>query len=253
MRLDVILPAGGRVDDAFAAQVGTPYKAIIPVGGRTVIASTMDALRGLSQIGRIALIGPPEVREHADVRAADLLIEEGATGPENIFRGLSALTASSEPEKILIVTTDLPFLTTEILARYIELCPPDKDFTVPLIGHHAWHERFPGLGATFVRLKDGLWTTGCAYVATVDGLRRARPHIERVFENRKSKIGMARLLGPGFLLKYLTKSLTVADIEKKVRQILDCSGVAVPNSPPELAFDIDYIDDYEYAQRLTGL
>lgn len=238
-------------------------------------------------MGRIAVIGPQEVRDHSDAKLADILLDEGATGPENIYKGLAALTSpppipspssTNHPDgelapetiphpqtpsprdssgregerKILIVTTDLPFLTPELLQSYIDLCPLDKDFTVPLVGKNAWNEKYPGFPATFVKLRDGEWTTGCAYIATVDGLRRAKPHIERVFENRKSKLGMAKLLGPGFVLKYLMKKLSVDDVEKKVRQLLDCSGVAVPNSPPELAFDLDYLDDYEYAKRLIS-
>jgi CTP:molybdopterin cytidylyltransferase MocA len=262
---DVILPAGGCVDEAFAAEVGTTNKAIIAIGGQTVLGRTIDALRSLADIGRIAVIGPQEVLDHPDAAKADFKLIEGATGPENIFKGLEALTgeplkhgsleagkhvSDDRPRRILIVTTDLPFLSPEVLTKYIELCPKDKDFTIPLVGRNAWNALYPGLGATFVKLKDGEWTTGCAYIATVEGLRKARPHIERVFENRKSKLGMAKLLGPGFVFKWLTKRLTVADVEKKVRQLLDCSGVAVPNSPPELAYDIDYLDDYHYALKL---
>jgi len=97
-----------------------------------------------------------------------------------------------------------------------------------------------------------VWTTGCAYVIGVEALRRARPYIERVFENRKSKIGMARLLGPTFVFKWLTNRLRVPDIERKVSTLLGVQGAAVPHSPPELAFDIDYLEDYQYALAHGG-
>lgn len=257
-KLDVILPAGGRVDEAFAKEAGTPFKAIIQMGGQTVLGRTIDTLRKLEEVGRIAVIGPQDVLDHPDTTKADIKLPEGMTGPENIFKGLEALVGEpvnrgeGETAKILIVTTDLPFLSADVLRKYIDLCPKDKDFTIPLIGRNAWNAAYPGFGATFVKLNDGEWTTGCAYMATVEGLRKARPHIERVFENRKSKLGMAKLLGPAFVLKWLTKRLTVADVERKVRQLLDCSGVAVPNSPPELAYDIDYLDDYHYALKLLA-
>ena len=250
-KLDVILPAGGRVDDAFAAEAGTPFKAIMEVDGQTVLGRTIRALRGLSEVDRIVVIGPQEVQRHADAQLADLRIDEGKTGPENIFKGLDALSQhqARSQHRILIVTTDLPFLTTALLRSYIDHCPQDKDFTVPLISKREWAAKYPGAEATFIKLRDGEFTTGCAYLASSQGLRRARPHIEKVFENRKSKMGIARMLGPNFVLKWLTKKLTVADVERKVQALLDCSAVAVPDSPPELAFDIDYREDYRYARE----
>ena len=251
--LDVILPAGGRVDDAFAAVAGTHIKALIEVGGASVLGRTIQALRGTGRVRRIVVTGPPEAQQAAQSLGADQTMPEGASGPENIYRGLECLTATGpEPERLLVVTTDLPFLSAEIVNRYLDLCPADKDFTVPLIAQREFQTRFPGSDATYVRLADGVWTTGCAYVIGVEALRRARPYIERVFENRKSKIGMARLLGPTFVFKWLTNRLRVPDIERKVSTLLGVQGAAVPHSPPELAFDIDYLEDYQYALAHGG-
>lgn len=63
---------------------------------------------------------------------------------------------------------------------------------------------------------------------------------------------MAKLLGPGFVLKWLTKRLTLVDVEAKIMNVLGCSGAAVTGSAPELAFDIDYKDDYDYAVSHVG-
>ena len=102
-------------------------------------------------------------------------------------------------------------------------------------------------------LIDGTWTTGCAYLATPKGMFAAMEHIERVFQNRKSKLGMARILGLKFVYGYLTQKLTVSDVEAKVKDVLKCSAVAIPGSPPELAFDIDYPEDYHYALQTIKL
>ena len=52
-----------------------------------------------------------------------------------------------------------------------------------------------------------------------------------------------------FLVKYLTKTLTVRDVEAKIEAMLGCSGSAVLNSPPELAYDIDDLGDYDYTME----
>jgi molybdopterin-guanine dinucleotide biosynthesis protein A len=248
VRYDAILPAGGRIDPDFAARVGTDVKALIQFEGQTILARTLEALRGTGIVGRTVVIGPEEVQAHAVSCGADHALDEATTGPDNIFRGLDCLLQSERrPEHVLLVTTDLPFLTPDLIHRFVQSCPADTDFCVPLIRKTEYDARFPGSSATFVRLKDDAWTTGCAYIINVDALLRARMHIDRVFANRKSKAGMARLLGPSFVFKWLTGRLTLRDVEAKIKSLLDSTGAAVTGSPPELAYDIDYLDDYEYA------
>lgn len=253
VQVDVIVPAGGTINESFARVVGTNNKALIKLEGRSVIRNTLECLRGLNWVRRIVVIGSEAVKIEA-AGLADEVLKEGTTGPENIFNGLRWLTNEFSPsERVMIVTSDLPFLTGDILRSFLEKCPLDKDFCVPLISKDSFDETFPGATATFVTMQDGTWTTGCAYLATAKGLFTAMPHIEKVFELRKSKLGMARMLGPRFVYGYLTKKLTVRDVEDKVRDLLKCSGVAVPNSPPELSYDIDYIEDYHYALQTVKL
>jgi CTP:molybdopterin cytidylyltransferase MocA len=243
---DVIVPAGGKIDAEFAEVVGTSSKALISFNERTMLARTLDTLRGSGLVNRIVVVGSHEVREHPDAQAADLVLEEGSSGPDNILRGLNAL---GETDEVLIVTSDLPFLSEQGMRDFVGKCRRGEgiDFHVPLIAQHEFADQFPGTTATFVRLKDGCYTTGCAYLATGKGLRQAIEHIEQVFQRRKSKLGMARLLGFRFVFELLTRRLTVPAVEKKVMDILGCRGAAVPNSPAELAFDIDYLDDYRYS------
>lgn len=253
---DVILPAGGTIPGDFAAKVGTNKKPLIQINGCTVLQSTIEALRESNLIRKIVLIGSQEVLEHPSSQLADVQILEGSTGPENIYKGLAELTNGDEPpEKILICTTDLPFLTPDLIRDFVSKCPKDRDFCVPLVGEADFNRRFPGTQAMFVNLKDAAWTTGCIYMANVKPLLAAKPYIERVFEQRKSKLGMAKLLGLGFVFKYLTKQMTVDDVEKKIVSLLGCSGAAVRGCAPEFSFDIDYLEDYEYAvanaQRLA--
>ncbi|MCW5943423.1 MAG: nucleotidyltransferase family protein [Fimbriimonadaceae bacterium] len=251
---DAIVPAGGTIDDAFAAEVGTPYKALVRFGDATLLQLILGAIRETGRVKRILVIGPKAVQEHARP-LADVVLDEGTSGPDNILRGIVYLRENTAGSlgKVLVVTSDLPFLTGDTLNRFVDSCRSDMDFSVPLIGRPAFEAAFPGAPATFVPLREGSVTTGCAYYVDADVLERGRAHIEAVFQNRKSKFGMAKLLGLPFVWKFLTKSLRLPDIEHKASQLLGCRGAAVPDSPPELAFDIDYVDDYRYARSRMGL
>lgn len=248
--LDAFLPAGGRIQGDFAAQVGTTAKALIDIGGRTILGRTLDALCESGRIRRTVVVGPEEVLVHPDARRATHRLAEGATGPENIFRALDALMREPEPpRRAVIVTTDLPFLSAPVVQALLDKVPPDLDIAAPLIRKAEFEARFPSGPSMFVHLKEGPVTLGCAYVIGVEALIRARPHIERVFANRKSKVGMARLLGLPFVVKWLTRTLSVADVERKIEGVLGVRGGAVQGCPPELAFDIDDAEDYRYALR----
>ncbi|HVT11999.1 MAG TPA: NTP transferase domain-containing protein [Fimbriimonadaceae bacterium] len=247
---DAILPAGGRIDAEFAKVVGTEYKALIQINGKTLLGQALDALESTGLIRSTIVIGPDEVLVSDDGQRATYKLPPGETGPDNIYRGLNQLlNEPTPPQKVLIVTTDLPFLSAEAITAFLSRCPADKDICIPLIRESDFHRRFPNTTATFVKLKDDSWTTGNIFLMDVEALKKSKPHIDRVFANRKSKIGMAKLLGPVFVLKFLTKRLTLIDLEAKILSMLGCSGAAVTDSDPELHYDIDFIDDYEYVTK----
>lgn len=249
MLRDAILPAGGRLDSATAQAAGCEVKALIAIAGETILERTIRALRESGRVRRIVVIGPSELRGHPACAGADAVLDEAATGPDNIFLGVDHLAAQPDAiDGMLVVTTDLPFLDAGVVNRYLDLCTEDRGFCIPLISRQEFTTRYVGATATFVGLRDGEWTAGCMYAAKVSALRAARPHIERVFEQRKSKFGMARLLGFGFVVGYLTKTLTVQSVERKVKALLNCDCAAIAGSPPELAYDIDDLEDYLYAR-----
>ena len=247
---DVILPAGGRVDAALAQAAGGDVKAIFRFGEETILGRTVRVLRESDLSRRIVAIGGDAVRMEAGFHAVHSIPEAG-TGPENILNGLKWLRAQPDPPaRVIVATTDMPFLTAEIIRRFVALCPEDRAIAVPLISRAEWEARFPGSHAMFIRLGDGSWTTGGLFLLDTEALERSMPQIERIFAQRKSKLGMARLLGPAFVLGLLRKTLTVPQIEAKIQAMLGCSGAAVRGAPPELAYDIDGLEDYEYAMRV---
>jgi GTP:adenosylcobinamide-phosphate guanylyltransferase len=247
-----ILPAGGRIAGGFADAAGVTIKTLIRGSdGQTLLARIIEALRKSGRVERIAVVGThddPGLR--AAAARADTLLPEGDSGPDNIFRALDWLRAGSDsplPQRVLIVTTDLPFVTPDAIADLIDRCSPEADICVPVIERDEFERRFPGSINEWVRLRDGQWTIGGAFLVRPDALLRSRVQIDRAFAARKSQLAMARLLGPIFIARFLTRRLGVADIEARCARILGCRGQAVRSAAPELAFDIDTVDDWRYA------
>jgi len=251
MQVDAILPAGGRISGAFAAEAGAEIKALIELGGRTVLERTLAALRATGRVLRVVVIGPAEVAAHPGARAADVVLPAGASSPTNILRGIEWLRdahGGSLPDRVLVLTTDLPFLTPQAIAGFLDACPPDAEICLPLIRRQEFEARFPGLSIDYVRLPDGELTMGCAFLVKPAAIIANRAIIERAFAARKSQIAMVRLLGPAFILRFLTHRLTTAHIRRRCFELLGCDGVPIPGSAPELAFDIDRPVEYRYAR-----
>ncbi len=248
---DAILPAGGHIGPPLSLQVGTESKALINMGGQTILARVLGALADSGKVGRIVIVGTPEVLAHKDAALANYVAEAGLSLTDNILTGLDVLIKEgSTTDKVLVVPTDIPFLTGSIVNSYLEMIPSDKDILVPLIQKHEYEARFPGSTSTFVTLKGGAYTLGGLFVMSPAAIQKSRSHIEKVVAQRKSKLGMAMLLGPAFVVKWLRKTVTLEDVENKIRSMLGVTGSAVLGCPPELAYDIDDQVDYDYAMSL---
>ncbi|MCW3100408.1 MAG: hypothetical protein JWL77_6026 [Chthonomonadaceae bacterium] len=244
---DVVLPAGGRISGDFAQKAGTEIKALIRFDDETILHRTIKALRASGCIGRIAVIGPEEVLTEAGESGADLMLSEGKTGPDNIYRGLDGLP--NVTPHLLIVTGDMPFLTPESVRDFLALCPTEGEICIPLVERNAFELRYRDLIRTDTPLHDGYFRLGGVFRVDAATLLRIRPHLEQMFAARKNNFQMAQLIGIPFIVRYLFRRLTVDQIVARASEILQCSGAAVHHVPPELAFDIDIPEELAYARQ----
>ena len=250
MQIDAILPAGGQLVGAFAAETATEIKALLQIGEQTMLERTLGVLHATGRVGRAVVIGAEELAQHDATRAADAVLPEAETGPANIFRGLEWLykaNGNRHAERVLIVTTDLPFFTAEAVNGLLDACPHDADICVPIITREAVEARFASKVGVYIPLRDGAWTIGNAFLVNPVALLENREHIESIFAARKSQFKMAKLLGPVMIARFLLRRLMVTDVLRRCEQILRCRGAAVYNCAPELAFDIDLLEEYHYA------
>lgn len=246
-KFDVILPAGGTFKGPLADQTKVPHKTLLAPHGKTLLEVGLKAIEESGLANRIAI--PGEDCVHDALRETDYrLVPGGTTGPGTILNGLRALRQNAPlTDRLLLITTDLPFLEARHLTDFVNRAPRNADLVVAVCEGAQFEVTFPGSANTYVKLNDGRWTVGGVFLVKAEPFERAISHLEAVFINRKSVLGMVRLLGPKFLLQFALRRVGVEDVIRKVEAILGCSGAAVHKSAPELAFDIDDVEDYEYA------
>lgn len=252
-----LVTAGGLLPPELAAICGTTIKALAPLGDLRFIEHVCAALRASGIVDTVAVVGNVEALRNAGI-VADLWVEEGATLPENLRRAIAALRGAGRlqnEERLLLCATDAVFLhadTLRELARVAEEVP-DADIVFPLVRQADYERFFPGSPNVYAPLAGERLTGSSVQIVRPAAIERCLPDIERAFAARKSQWQMARLLGAGFVWRFVTRTLTVADAVKKVESATGLNVSAPIFADARVAADVDGVADYEYARRYLGV
>jgi CTP:molybdopterin cytidylyltransferase MocA len=236
-----VITAGGLVEGPFAAAIGSAVKALAPLGSRTLLDVVLDACEGAG-IDGVAVIGGAEVRAHLagrDVR----VVEAALDGGTNVLRALDAWPG----ERFVYLTSDMPFANAggvrDLIARSADLA-----LAMALADVQAYEARFPGAPGHSVALGGERVANGNAFVVAPSAVVPARTMATKFFDARKSLLKLALLLGPSMCLRFATKRLSIADLEAYGRRRLGVAVGALRGCDPGLCYDVDTLEDYEYAR-----
>jgi hypothetical protein len=124
------------------------------------------------------------------------------------------------------------------------------EFTYPLVSAADMEAQFPGSQRTYVKVAGGLVTGGNMMLLSSDLVRRNRQLGQRLFDARKSPVAMARVLGVPFIFKYLSGRLRVADVERKMEQLVGGKCAAIYTHHAAIGADVDKPLDVVVAERV---
>lgn len=235
-----VITAGGLVDGEFAEAIGTRVKALAPLGSRTLLDVALGACEGAG-IDGVAVIGGAEVRAHLAGRNVRL-VDAALDGGTNVLRALGAWPG----ERFVYLTSDMPFASA---AGLRDLIARSADFalTMALAAVHDYAARFPGAGEHSVALGGERVANGNAFVIAPEAVEPARAFATKLFAARKSLLKLALLLGPAMCVRFATKRLTIAELERYGSRRLVVAVGALRDCDPGLCYDVDSLADYRYA------
>jgi len=247
--LDCIVLAGGEGGE-LAEQEGVAGKALIELAGKEMVCYVLDILCAMEEVGRVVLVGPRDELLFLTKRyPVDVVAEQGSI-PQNL---LAASRLLNSGRHAMIISADIPMLTRGAVDGFINKCRPfDCDFYYPISPQDKLENRFPGMQRTYVTLQEGTFTGGNIFLANTAVIESAAPALERFLANRKNPLKMVSLLGAGFALKFLTKKLTIAELEKHFSSLLNLKARAVICDFAEIGFDVDKSSDLELARRIIA-
>ncbi len=236
-----MITAGARVDGDFAQRIGTRVKALARIGDRTMLGATIEAARNAGAT-RIAVVGGREIRD-ACGNLVDSIVDESDSGAVNLRR---ALTAWDDDAPLLYLTSDMPFISAQALRNFMESFPPDS-LAVPVTDCAAFERRFPGAPPFGVAIGGERIVNGGAFWIPARARARVESLAIRFFNARKSIPRMAALLGPVLCLRFALRRVSIAALEREAQRKLGIPARAVRGASPELAYDVDTLEEYVYA------
>jgi len=247
MSFNALVLAGSRGGaDPLAAYAGVSDKALITIAGETMLAHVVAALRAAGA-ARIAVSASSDaVAAHAATLGAEPLA--AAPGPSrSAADGLARLGAP-----LVVTTADHALLEPDWIIRFLQDAPANTDVAALLARRDLVEAAAPGTQRTWLRFADGDWS-GCNLFLLATPRAAAAIDLWRAVEaDRKRPWRIVRRLGPGLLLRYLLRRLTLAEAVSHLGRTAGVTAAIVPARDGRAAIDVDKPADLDLVRTLTA-
>lgn len=236
--MHAVILAGG---DSEAVSSGKVSKAVVELKGRPMIHYVIDALRSADEVEKIMVIGNVDVLKPLIGDHVDILVEERDSIIDNV---LEAINFFKEEEKLLIATADIPLLKGCDVEAFIQAGEKlSVDLLYPIVEKDNCVKYYPDLKRTYVTLRDGTFTGGNLFIIVPKAIQKIERIARLMVQYRKEPLKMCRLLGIIFVIKLLSKKLSIAQLEDHLQKRFNFTGKAYINSSPGICHDIDCLED----------
>jgi molybdopterin-guanine dinucleotide biosynthesis protein A len=240
--LDCVVLAGGIPrpgDPLYALTHGGP-RALIDMGGVTMLERVVVALHAARAVGEIVVAGLPGRPELAFKRPVTFLADRGGL-VENALAGLQHhLARCPETRALLFCAADIPTLTGAIVEAFVNRCRPfDRGAYYPLVAQEQMERRFPASRRTYFHLREGRFAGGDMAIARPALAHERRELLDALAAGRKNPLRIARLAGLATLLRLWTGRLDLAGLRAAARGAIGEPVEVLVMPYAELAMDAD--------------
>ena len=251
-----ILLAGDRLNDPLAALAPLGRKALLPVGGRSMILYMLETLQAARDVGDIVVVANNvgNLRDHPAVRAAAgsrVSFFEGAEGPSaSVLKAVEALKLEGA---VLVATADNPLLSSGTLDRFLsDAQGSGVSVLAGLARARDIRAVFPDVKRTFIKLSDGAFS-GCNLFALMPGTAAAAAAAWMEIEDkRKRPLALIAHFGVFPLIAALFRHLSLAGAMHAVSETLGMEAGAVILDDPLAAMDVDRLDHVAIAEAVLS-
>lgn len=251
----LVLAGKRSATDALAQAAGASHRALIPIGGVSMVERVVETLRRAG-VSRIAIsIDAPDVlatlpRLRSLLDGGSLMLRPSRDSPAASVADFLADPVAA-PLPCLVTTADHPLLTVAMVERFWAGAASDgADLAVGVVTEAVFRARYPRLRRTFVRLADDAFSGANLFAFLRQPAVGVAGFWQRMERNRKKPWRMVRVFGTGSLLKFAAGRLTVDDALARVHDLTGARATLVRLPFAEAAIDVDRESDLELARTI---
>lgn len=233
--ITAVVLAGRDKDEPLAKHFGVASKALLPIAGKPLVNYVLEALKNSAKVKQIVYVGEKssELTEKLDVT-----LPASNNFSTNLGKGLKAALDLAPQQDILMISADLRWLTAEAIDKFIANCT-DAAVFYPIIPRNIVEQEFPEQKRTYASLREGEFTGGSLMLIKNSAVDNLLPFAEKAYQARKNLFALARLIGFDITIRFVTRTLSLARLEKHISSKLGETARAILVEQAELAMDID--------------
>ena len=244
---NALILAGAKEKGPLEIAENVDNKALIMLDGRPMIEYIVDALNSSENIDRILVVGPKNELNPYIGKKVDEILNPGNSMLGNMEIGLNFFNSA---DNLLLLSSDIPLITSEAIDEFLEICTKRKAYIgYPIITKENIVKKYPETERTYIKMKEGIFCGGNIVFFKPEVFFEKKKLIKELFDNRKATWKYVKILGLKFILKFLFKTLTLEEIEKRVTGIIGYNSIAATISYPEIMIDLDKPSDLELIRK----
>ncbi|PHS77739.1 MAG: GTP--adenosylcobinamide-phosphate guanylyltransferase [Robiginitomaculum sp.] len=246
--VSALILAGQRagVVDPLLVDAGVDWKALLPILGKPMTAYVLAALDASDRLSKPYWVSGLD---------KDLIDRSLNQSPSEAGPASSVVVAAEAglPYPFMVTTCDHPLLTSDMVNHFLQKSiASGADFTLGLATKDVIQPAYPHVKRTYLKFKDQ-HVSGCNlfYVANAKGLEAIK-FWRAAQDDRKKPVKLARRLGIGMLLKYITGGLTLNIAFEHASKSLNINAKPIILPFAEAAIDVDKPSDLELVTEILS-
>ncbi len=248
-----VILAGGKLDSSFKDYGENTFnKAFIEINNRFMVEYVIEALKKASLVEEIILMIPKNiVKEEVKKNISVTVIEDsGESLVQTVVNSLKYIP--SDTQRLLLVMADLPLLTAGAVDDFVRRCyETDGEYYYSILRKEDMVEKFPDARNTYIKLKDGIFCGGGLVMLKPEICDKYRTELmDKMTQERKKPLEMARMLGATTLLKIATRQATRKDLEKRTSELFKCKTISIITPYTEIGINVDKPGELELVRSL---
>jgi molybdopterin-guanine dinucleotide biosynthesis protein A len=250
MKVDALILAG-KSNIREVEDIRAEDKPRFPINGKPMYEYVIDAARNSKLINRIVVTVPVATDCSSFEYKVDKVLFTDQPVVNNILMGVEYL---SDTEFLLVLSSDLPLLTSEVIDTFMTECEKEGDFDLyyPVHKMEDVLDRYPTTKRTYARIAEGKFTGSNAALFKPFILKNNVKLFKRIFDQRKNPIGMARVIGINCMIKALRGTLSIELLEERIGKLIGGRGKAIISKQIEMGIDVDKKEDLELVESILS-